>query len=338
MDPLTQGVLGAALPQSTLKNSSLLTIAGVLGFLAGMAADLDAFITSATDPLIYLQFHRHFTHSLIFIPFGGLICALALHWLGAQSFGPKRWGLGFKQTYLFCTLGYATHALLDACTSYGTMLFWPFSHERVSWSYVSVVDPLVTVPMLILVALAVIKKRIGYARAALAWMFFYLFLGFTQERTAVAMAKSLAESRGLAPARIEAKPTFANILIWKTITEADGRFYIDGVRTGFSPRVFEGTSLPKLDIARDYPWLDPNAQQAKDIERFTWFSQGFVTQDPLRPNRVIDVRYSFLPQETASLWSIELSPDAAATAHVRYLTHRDNPRESAIKLWAMLLH
>jgi inner membrane protein len=127
MDPLTQGVLGATLPQATAARGKRVAAAGLLGFLAGMAADLDVFIRSSDDPLLFLEYHRQFTHALIFIPVGGLICALVLHLL----LGRKR-GLEFRQSWLYCTLGYATHALLDACTTYGTMLFWPFSDVRIA--------------------------------------------------------------------------------------------------------------------------------------------------------------------------------------------------------------
>ena len=40
MDPLTQGVLGASLPQACAKGRYGAS-AGLLGFLAGMSADLD---------------------------------------------------------------------------------------------------------------------------------------------------------------------------------------------------------------------------------------------------------------------------------------------------------
>ena len=113
MDPLTQGVLGASLPQASARGKYAAS-AGLLGFLAGMAADLDVLIRSSTDPLLFLEYHRQFTHSLVFIPVGGLLCGLVLHWL----LGRRR-GLTFRQSWLYCTLGYATHALLDACTTYG---------------------------------------------------------------------------------------------------------------------------------------------------------------------------------------------------------------------------
>ena len=67
MDPLTQGVVGAALPQATRRKTQV-GIAGAFGFVAGMAADLDVLIRSETDPLLFLEYHRQFTHSLIFVP------------------------------------------------------------------------------------------------------------------------------------------------------------------------------------------------------------------------------------------------------------------------------
>ena len=63
MDPLTQGTIGAALPQALGKKN--LGIVAMLGFLSGLAPDLDIFIRSSTDPLLSLEYHRQFTHSLI---------------------------------------------------------------------------------------------------------------------------------------------------------------------------------------------------------------------------------------------------------------------------------
>lgn len=330
MDPLTQGALGAALPQAT-RGKSQVGVAGTLGFVAGMAADLDVLIRSEADPLLFLEYHRQFTHSLVFIPVGGLLCALALHWI----LGRRR-NLAFAQTLLFCTLGYATHALLDTCTSYGTMLFWPFSNTRFSWSIVSVVDPLFTLPVLALVVLAGLQRKPVLARIALVWAGIYLTLGALQHHAALAMGHEIAASRGHTPIRIEVKPSFGNILVFKTIYETSDRFYVDAVRTGVVPKVFPGVSVQKLVSGRDLPWLDPASQQAQDIERFSWFSQGFVAKDPEHPNRIIDVRYSFVPNDVSALWSIELAPDAPPTTHVRYRTHREYARESLGRLWRMV--
>jgi inner membrane protein len=330
MDPLTQGVLGAALPQAA-SAPRYAASAGLLGFLAGMAADLDVLIRSTTDPLLFLEYHRQFTHSLIFIPFGGFICALVLH----TVLGRRR-GLSFRQSWLFCTLGYATHAVLDACTTYGTMLFWPFSYERVAWNTISIIDPLFTLPLLAATVLGARRCNPWYARVALVWALSYMGLGLWQRNSAVDMGYAVAAQRGHAPLRLEAKPSFGNILVWKIVYETGDRFYVDAVRTGLAPRVFPGTSVQKLDTVRDMPWLDHGSQQALDIERFRWFSNGYIARDPLHANRVIDIRYSFVPNEVAPLWSIQLHPQVARGVHAAYLVHREPGGAGAARIWNML--
>lgn len=332
MDPITQGALGATAAQcgSKAKNTA---VAGTLGFIAGMAADLDVLIRSSRDPLLFLEYHRQFTHSLIFIPVGGLLCGLLLYALYA-----KRRQLSLLQTIAACTLGYATHALLDACTTYGTMLFWPFSDMRVAWNVISIVDPLYTPPILLLVVLAGLKKNPNYARVALVWVLVYPLLGLVQRERAVDAGWELAQSRGHDPVKLEAKPSFANIALWKIVYEADQHYYIDAVRVGATTRFYPGESVAKLDIARDFPWLDRSSQQAKDIERFRWFSNGYVATDPNNPARIIDVRYSMIPNQVASLWSIALSPDAKPDQHARYLTHRNGARQNVRILLEMILN
>ena len=77
MDPISQGTVGAVFAQtiSSKKNIAKIT---VIGCLAGMAPDLDVFIQSREDPILFLEYHRQFTHSLIFIPFGSLLLSLVI--------------------------------------------------------------------------------------------------------------------------------------------------------------------------------------------------------------------------------------------------------------------
>lgn len=331
MDPLTQGLIGASLPQALAGHRQSLFWAGCFGFVAGLLPDIDVLIQSSDDPLLFLEYHRHFTHSLVFIPVGGLICAVIFYLL----FG-RRSGAPFKATWLFCTFGYGTHGLLDAFTSYGTLLWWPFSSERVALSAVSVIDPLVTLPVLVLVILATLRRQRWFAICALLWASLYLGAGMLQRNAAIEMGEALAESRGHTPVRLDAKPSFANILVWKTIYEANSRFFVDAVRPTFVPRVFTGESVQKLDVGRDFPDLDVSSQQWRDIERFSIFSDGFLAQDPRMPNRIIDMRYSMLPNEIAGLWSIGISGTLGPDTHVTFANHREDTRESIDRLWSMI--
>ena len=165
MDPISQGAVGAALATSTQDRKKQLFTVAWLGALAGMAPDLDVLIQSSSDPLLFLEFHRQFSHALVFIPFGALLVAAPLYPLARKA-------LSWRQTYLACLAGYATHGLLDACTSYGTQLFWPFSNERVAWNNSSIVDPLFTLPILALVIAAAMRGKRLLGIFAMAWALF----------------------------------------------------------------------------------------------------------------------------------------------------------------------
>ncbi len=325
MDPLSQASLGASLSQSFANDRSKQRIALVIGALAGMAPDLDVLIRSADNPILFLEFHRQFTHSLIFIPFGALVCALVFYPLLASKWFRKKWpaaSLPFSQVYLFSFLGYATHGLLDACTSYGTQLFWPFSTERFAWNTVSIIDPLFTLPVVFLVLLGAYKKNARYARFAFAYAVIYLSLGLVQHHRAEAAVFELAKQRGHQVERVQVKPSFANRHVWKIIYEYDGRYYVDAVRLLLNTEYITGTSIQKLDVKRDFPWLPADSQQAKDIERFRWFSDDYLAVSRRNPNLIMDVRYSYLPNRINSMWGVEvdkqLIDEGKLDAHVGY--------------------
>ena len=65
MDPFSQAAIGAAAAQSA-SAAKTARQALVIGAVAGMAPDLDVLIQSSTDPLLALEYHRQFTHSLLF--------------------------------------------------------------------------------------------------------------------------------------------------------------------------------------------------------------------------------------------------------------------------------
>lgn len=317
MDPVTQGVLGASIPQA-ISGRKTIVVASLLGAVSGMAPDLDSLISSHTDPLLYLEYHRQFSHSLIFIPVGALICALVFYYLFA-----KRSKLSFKHTYLFCLLGYASHGVLDACTSFGTQLLWPFSSERFAWNTISVVDPLFTLPILMLVIIGLRKKNRIFAQVALAWVIAYQGLGFYQHQRVAEIGALLAQQRGHIHLRMEVKPSFGNILLWKVIYEVENGFRTDAVRAALRIAIYPGNFTPKLNIERDLPWLNNSSQQAKDLARFEWFSNGFLSLDPNNPFRVTDMRYSLVPNESTGMWSIWFDQEAAETQHVTMQQDRD---------------
>ncbi len=344
MDPITQGILGAAASQAVAfkqkqhqdfgspsvhdgaqRNSQILLIT-CIGLFTGMVPDLDAFINSKADPLLFLEYHRHFTHSLFFIPLGGFFTAALLFLLLR-----KRFSLTFKQIWFYCTAGYATHALIDTCTSYGTQLMWPLNNTRYAWNNMSIIDPLYTLPIIAFVVCGVVYKRKKWAYIAWFWILCYPLLGVVQRERAESVALSVAQTRGHENiSGLTVKPSLGNLILWKSIYEYENYFYVDAVRVVTGNKVYEGNRIEKLaafdNLQQHFPWLDLSSQQAVDIERFRWFSQGYIAQNPNAPMQVMDMRYSAIPNQIKPLWSIELSEATLPKEHVKYIVDTDNRR------------
>ena len=313
MDPLSQGAFGAIFAQ-TISNKKKLIAGSILGCLAGLAPDLDVLIRSNLDPLLKLEFHRQFTHSLVFIPIGALIVTLF-----TRIFFKKY--LSWKQSYLFCLFGYATHGLLDACTSYGTQLLWPFSNERISWNNISVVDPFLTVPIIILIIFAILRKNKSISFLGIIYIFLFLGMGVVQKNRAEEAGKYLAKMRGHGETKLTVKPSLGNLLLWKVIYEENNFYHVDAVRLLIEKEHCQGTTIKKLNTSLDFDKLSKDSQQYKDIKRFNWFSQGYlgVGEDK---TIITDVRYSAVPNEVDGLWGIKIDPSKSKNDHVEWVVNR----------------
>ena len=53
-------------------------------------------------------------------------------------------------------------------------------------------------------------------------------------------------------------------------------------------------------------------------------------------DRVIDLRYSLVPNEIAGFWAIVLDPNASPVEHADYITTREQAPEQARRLLALL--
>ena len=325
MDPVSQGAIGATFAVATVRRNKVASIA-LIGALAGLAPDVDVFFQSASDPLLFLEYHRQFTHSLVFIPVGALIVALLARFL-------LRPDLDWRTIYLSALAGYATHGLLDSFTSYGTQLFWPFSDYRVAWDNISIVDLLFTLPLLVTILIAIKRRSNFFGVIGMSWALAYLLFGFSQYNRAMGLAESLAESRGHEIQRLDAKPSFGNSLLFKTIYETNGFYHVDSIRVGFDVLICEGTSIEKLNLDTSFPGLDLGSRQFLDVERFRWFSDNYLAVDS--KNRIFDMRYSMLPNEIDPMWGITLDLKNPSE-HVQWWTDRSLTSDERSRFFDLL--
>jgi len=303
MDVFTQGVAGALLAQLGAK-AQFKRHATVAGFAAGLLPDADALIRSSSDPLLTLEFHRQFSHSFLFIPIGALIATLVLLPFMRRTV-PPQW------LYLFCLLGYSSGGILDACTSFGTQLLWPFSEERIAWNLISIVDPVFTLTIFSMVIAGWWLKRHRYAGMGLAFACMYLFLSFTQQQIALQIQQEIAQSRNHQIERSVIKPTMGNIILWRSVYQYNGRYYVDAIRSGFTghTKVYTGKSIAAYEMDHRINELSLVLTQYEDILRFNKLSDGYLVIHPEDENVIGDVRYSMLPNDIKPLWGIRLNPE-----------------------------
>lgn len=330
MDILTQGLLGASMAQAGARENDT-RAAMVIGFLSGLLADVDVLIRSSADPLLTIEYHRHFTHSLFFVPVGALFATLVL-W----PFFRNR--LTFGRIFIFALLGYSLSGVLDTCTSYGTYLLWPFVDKRIAWHIISIVDPIFTVALLAGVIYSYRKTTAIGARVGLVIAVLYLAFGWLQLQRAADSVIQLTEVRGHVPERLVVKPTIGNTVLWRSIYQSNGKLYVDAIRLGFTDAntVYEGGSIVLAVPERDFANLPVDTVLYQDILRFTRFSDGFIAIDPNQPNVLADVRYSNLPNSLAPLWGIEMDL-TNADRHARYRFFRDLSPAKRKRFFSMLV-
>ena len=328
MDILTQGLLGATVTQSGSRKSET-RIATLVGFLTGLLADADVLIRSAEDTLYTIAPHRHFTPSLIFIPFGALIAAVLL-W----PFMKKR--LPFKQLYCYCLLGYLLSGTLDAFTRFGTYLYWPFSNERVAWHLVSIVDPIVTLFLLMGVVIGLWLKNNIVARTGLVLCGCYLVLNAVQLNRVENHMKDVAEQRGHEIERMVVKPSLGNNLLWRSTYIYKNKIYTDAVRAVPSGiQFYPGGEIQQLREDEINSKFVAGSVLYTDILRFKYFSDDYIAWHPHKENVIGDVRYAMLPDSIEPLWGIKIDVDQS-DKHVKFVTFRENNPQSRDKFWKML--
>lgn len=303
MDLITQGLIGAVAAQTIAGKRPRL--AALIGAVAGLLPDADGLLGLSENPLLSLEYHRHFSHALLFIPLGALLASLLLWPL-------LRDRLSFKALYIYSVAGYATHGLLDACTGYGTHLLWPFTDARTAWNIISIIDPVFTLALLAGLILALRRISPIPARAALGFGLLYLSFGLIQHQRAESVLREVASDRGHQPSRVLIRPTLGNLLLWRGIYEVDsaeGRhFYVDAYRTGLSTTHYPGESAPAF-----VPPDNLTAEQQAQLPLIHLLADNYLAPLPDNPKRIGDLRYGMPPQSVTPLWGAEIQTEGGFT-------------------------
>jgi len=270
MDSLTQIVLGstvAALAVPAAQRRRALVAGAILGTLP----DLDTLpmLFSHADAVARMTQHRAASHSLLVLPFVGLL----LWWLARWRWhtvqaAPKAWLLAIQLALL-------THPILDAFTVYGTQLLWPLPFSPTMWASVWIVDPAYTLPLL---AGCIVAAIHGSAPKAGRWLIAGLVLSSTYLLWSLAAkawverdARAALATMGLANAPHFSVPMPLNTLLWQVVAMTP-QGYLIGERSLIADR----KPIQFRAYASDTVALAQARDTVPAVARLLWFNHGFM--------------------------------------------------------------
>jgi inner membrane protein len=265
MDSLTQIVLGAAVAEKLL-GKKLGNRALLYGAIAGTIPDLDVYVGKMFDPITAIEIHRGFSHSILFF----VLLSPLLGWLTSKI--ERKSDVGFKHATWFWFLGLLTHALLDAFTTWGTQLFYPFD-IRLSAHSIFVIDPLYTLPFLFCL-LMVFRfrrnnpKRRKWNNLGLIISASYLMLTVLVQQVVRLKFEDALKRNNIEYTRKIVKPSPFNIILWNTVVETEKGYYI-GDYSFFDSQPIGFDFYPKQEE------LIADIQTEKVITQLQWISEGW---------------------------------------------------------------
>ncbi|TLP74519.1 metal-dependent hydrolase [Maribacter sp. ACAM166] len=267
MDSLTQIVLGAAVGEAVL-GKKVGNKAMLYGAIAGTIPDLDVLSRYFMDTVTATEWHRGFSHSIFF----AVLFAPVFGWLIWKL--NRRDEASWEDWSWLMFWGLFTHPLLDAFTTWGTQLFWPFK-TRLAFQSVFVIDPLYTIPFLVFLILTLFQKRTAlkrrkYVNLGLIISSSYLVLTLILKGIAYHKFENALEVQGISYSQLHTRPAPFNTILWMANVDTENA-YLMGDYSFFDSKPIVFTSYSK-----NHELLGDLAANGK-IERLIIITEGWYT-------------------------------------------------------------
>lgn len=293
MDNLTHSLVGLFLARAGFKSATPRGTAILI--LAANAPDLDI-VSWLGGPVLYIQWHRHVTHSLLFIPLMALLTVAIVRLAGHL---PVRW----LPAWLIAMLGVASHLLLDLTNVYGVRLLLPFSGRWFHWDITPIIDLSIWVILFLGIAAPLLaglvgseigeKKQAGNAGWAVTALLLLASYDYGRSVLHDRAATQVDNHRynGLTPRRSAAFPT-ANPLLWTGTAELSNAYAQGPVDLRGN---FHVADMELYYKARRTPAITA-ALHVLPFQRFLEFVQYplWVTEPDMQKNtrvRLLDLRF-----------------------------------------------
>lgn len=323
MDPLTQGLLGAATAQLGFRRR-IGRDASWLAGLAAMTPDLDVLTGPIKQALNMphstfdnLAIHRGLSHSLLMVPVIALPIALVWWWIRKKKDPASCPSFILLYGCLFVAI--LSHPLLDWCTTYGTQLLAPLSSHRFALNAVPIIDfvytPILILTLLVCFIMYRLKKVSARLSLKIAWMGFmlsvlYLCAGFLLQFKAIEHLRTYIDSQSqfqlAADESVEyrAYPYLGSIFVWR-VTRSNHDHWLTAKVNVLYPTDRSPSACSK--VLNDENRWTILAGRLPEVRTFDWFAGYQIRPDYRFENgwHIIDfhdMRYGLLPESPESLW------------------------------------
>ena len=311
MDSLTQIVLGAAVAEVCLGKKAG-NHAMLWGAIAGTIPDLDVLSQFFVDDIRANELHRGFSHSIVFILLMSPLLGYLLQRLYKNKFHTS---FGDWTNLSFWCL--FTHPMLDAHTTWGTQLFWPFD-LRVAYKNINVVDPIYTLPFLVLVAIALFLSRKRVLRRKLVWAGIGISTCYMVYTIGIKLYVDQKIKGELAENNIEyhrytSQPTFLNSILWYSLAETDSAYFV-----GYYSLLDKKEHIDFQKYSKDSE-LRRELGNEKDIQRLMKISQGWFLlfkneeQISFKDLRFGQMGFEADPEQIVFAYTIKQGPNGLIT-------------------------
>lgn len=305
MDSLTQIVLGSSVGELVL-GKKIGNKAILWGAIAGTIPDLDVVLNFLTDDVSATEMHRGFSHSILF----ALLITPIIGFI-AKTIHKKECDVNYKNWMWFFFWVTITHSLLDAHTTWGTQLFWPFDY-RVAYQNIFVIDPFYTLPFLCFLVVAMFYKKTNPKRSNLNKLGLiisssYIVLTLLFKWVAHNEFKTSLKNQKIEYTEIDTKPTPLNSILWSALIETES-----GYRTAYYSLLDKKGIEFSEEFPKNHRLLKPFLDQ-KIINQLINISNGWYIIEKKGDKLIFwDLRFGQLGMDVNTspfLWFYELTID-----------------------------
>jgi len=283
LDPLTHGLTSLALARVGQK--ALPRYGTAMLVVSGVAADLD-YASYLGGPAVFIRFHRTLLHSILGSALVAGVIATAFFALARmrKQTGAAEHSSSTRREFTFgliiCTIGAASHILLDLVTGIGVQLFWPFRAGWQGWDLLTNLDPWILAVLLFALLLPELFRLVseeigeqkktsrgrGAAIVALAILVLYAGTRADLHSKAISLLTS-REYHGKPPLAVGAFPLPSTPFGWRGVVSTDAT--VEELEVSLIPGA-------AFDPDRSFTRYKPDPSAALDAGQRTQAAKAFL--------------------------------------------------------------